>query len=98
MNPIRRANEAIKELNRKIEMIEVGDCVRFHFTENGYFTKVGMVNEIIWGNDPSDPSGGQTKHFVVWTLATKHEDNQRYEVPFEWITEVVDIVDTDPLP
>ena len=80
-------------------MIEVGDCVRFHFTWNGYFTKVGMVNEIFWGNKPSDPSDEpQTKHFVVWTLATKHEDSQRYEVPFEWITEVIDLVDTDPLP
>jgi len=85
-NSIGRANEAIKELNRKIEMIEVGDCVRFHFTENRYFTKVGMVNEI------------KTKHFVVWTLATKYEDNQRCEVPFEWITEVNHLVDTDPLP
>jgi len=77
---------------------QIYDCVRFHFNEEKSSTKVGMINEAFWGNRPSDPNGGRTTHFVIWTLATKDEDNQRYEVPFEWITEVIDIVDTDPLP
>ncbi|HIG57800.1 MAG TPA: hypothetical protein EYQ21_00150 [Flavobacteriales bacterium] len=90
INAIGRANQAIRELNRNIKMIEVGDSVRFHLTENRYFTQVGMVNEAYWKNG--------SRHFVVWTLATKYEDNRRYEVPAEWITEVIDLVDNDPLP
>jgi hypothetical protein len=90
INPIRRANQAIRELNRKIKMIEVGDSVRFHFTEDGNFTRVGMVNEAYWKNG--------SRHFAVWTLATKYEDNRCYKVPAEWVTEVIDLVDNDPLP
>ena len=90
--------ETSRPVREEIAMPKIHDCVRFHFDEDGFSTKVGMINSAFWGNRPSDPSGGQTTHFVIWTLATKHEDNRRYEVPYEWVTEVIDLVDNDPLP